>query len=184
MDQDLMKYVDRILISQEEIQAKVKEMGRKITKDYQKEEADLLLVCTLKGGVIFMADIMKEIDLDVEIDFMAVSSYGSSTVSSGDVRIIKDIQDPFMGKNILIIEDIIDTGYTLAYLCKNFLDRGARSVKVAALLNKEGGRANEFHADYVGFEIPNEYVIGYGMDFNQKLRNLPFVAVLKERYYK
>ena len=184
MDQDLMKYVDRILISEEEIQAKVKEMGKIITRDYEKEEADLLLVCTLKGGVVFMADIMKEIDLDVEIDFMAVSSYGSSTVSSGGVRIIKDIQESFMGKNILIIEDIIDTGYTLEYLTKNFKDRGAKSVKVAALLNKEGGRANEFHADYVGFEIPNEYVIGYGMDFNQKLRNLPFVAILKERYYK
>lgn len=184
MDEGLNKYVDRILCTKEEIAQRVKELGNQITNDYKDDKADLLLVCILKGGVMFMTELMKNIDLDVEIDFMSVASYGASTVSSGDVRIIKDIENSFMGKNLLIVEDIIDSGYTLSYLTKNLKDRGAKSVKIAALLNKEERRAVDLHGDYVGFEIPNEYVIGYGMDFNQKLRNLPYVATLNPIYYK
>lgn len=181
---DESKYVERILFSQEDIKKRVHELGQQIIEDYCSEEADLLLVGILKGAVIFMADLMKEIPLDVEIDFMSVSSYGASTVSSGDVRIIKDLENPVMGKNILIVEDIIDSGYTVDYLKRNLYHRGARSVKVATLLNKQERRANDLKADYIGFEVPNTFVVGYGMDFNQKFRNLPYVGVLKERYYK
>ncbi len=184
MDEGLNKFVDRVLFTKKEIADRVAELGKQITEYYEKDSADLLLVCILKGGVMFMTELMKNVDLDVEIDFMSVASYGANTVSSGDVRIIKDIENPFMGKNLLIVEDIIDTGYTLDYLTKNLKDRGAKSVKIAALLNKEGRRVVDLHGDFVGFDIPDEYVIGYGMDFNQKLRNLPYVATLKARYYK
>lgn len=179
----LSHYVQEVLFDEETIRDRVQTLGRQITQDYEKETADLLLVGILKGASIFMTDLMKFIDLDVEIDFMSVSSYGSSTVSSGDVRIIKDLDQHVMGKNILLIEDIIDTGYTLHYLMDNLKSRGAHSVKVAAMLNKQERRMVDIQADYVGFDIPNEYVIGYGMDFNQKLRNLPFIATLNPIYY-
>ncbi|MDD7593703.1 MAG: hypoxanthine phosphoribosyltransferase [Peptoniphilaceae bacterium] len=184
MREQLSNYVERVLYTPEQIQARVKELGAQITKDYQESRADFLLVGILKGASVFMADLMKEIDLDVEIDFMSVSSYGSSTVSSGDVRIIKDLDQHIMGKDILIVEDIIDTGYTLDYLKKNLLSRGAHSVKVAAILNKAERRVTEVEVDYVGFDIPDEYVIGYGMDFNQKLRNLPYIGTLNPVYYR
>ncbi|MCI6659465.1 MAG: hypoxanthine phosphoribosyltransferase [Peptoniphilaceae bacterium] len=178
------RYVDRVLFSEEDIAQRVQELGRQITEDYKDGKADLLLVCILKGASVFLADLMKRIDLDVEIDFMSVSSYGAHTVSSGDVRILKDLDHHFMGKDILIVEDIIDTGYTLTYLKKNLESRGARSVKVAAVLNKQSRRVTDIQGDYVGFEVPDEYVIGYGMDFNQKLRNLPYIGTLKPIYYK
>lgn len=178
------KYVDRVLFSQEEIAQRLQELGKEITEEYKDDRADLLLVGILKGACFFMTDLLKQIGLDVEIDFMSVSSYGASTVSSGDVRIIKDLQQLITGKNIIIVEDIIDTGYTLDYLTKNLKQRGAKSVKIAALLNKEARRVVDLHGDYIGFEIPDEYVIGYGLDFNQKLRNLPYVATLKPVYYR
>lgn len=180
----LLRYVDRILFTEEQIQARVEELGAAITKDYEKENADLLVVGILKGASVFMADLLKQIKLDVEIDFMSVSSYGSNTVSSGDVRIIKDLEQAIMGKNVLIVEDIVDTGYTLSYLVDNLLSRGAHSVKVACMLNKAERRVTDIQGDYVGFDIPDEYVIGYGMDFNQKLRNLPFIGTLNPIYYR
>ncbi len=178
------QYVDRILFTEEEIQTRVKELGEQITRDYHDASADLLLVGILKGATIFMGDLMKHIDLDVEIDFMSVSSYGGHTVSSGDVRIIKDLDQHIMGKDILIVEDIIDTGYTLDYLVHNLLSRGARSVKIAAVLNKQERRVVDLQGDYIGFDVPDEYVIGYGMDFNQKLRNLPYIGTLNPIYYR
>ncbi|MBY0584419.1 hypoxanthine phosphoribosyltransferase [Murdochiella sp. Marseille-P8839] len=181
---NLQQYVDRILFTEEEIQRRVAELGAKITADYANKNADLLVVGILKGASVFMADLLKHIDLDVEIDFMSVSSYGAGTVSSGDVRIIKDLEQPIMGKNVLIVEDIVDTGYTLKYLMENLLARGAHSVKIACMLDKEERRVTEITGDYVGFAIPDEYVIGYGMDFNQKLRNLPFIGTLNPIYYR
>lgn len=181
---NLAQYVDRVLFDEETIAERVKVLGAQITDDYKNETADLLLVGILKGAAIFMTDLMKFIDLDVEIDFMSVSSYGANTVSSGDVRIIKDLDQHIMGKNILIIEDIIDSGYTLKYLKENLMSRGAHSVKMAAMLNKQERRMVDIQGDYLGFDIPNEYVIGYGMDFNQKLRNLPFIATLNPIYYE
>lgn len=184
MDKGLAKYIDRILFTQEQIQDRIEALGHQITEDYKDQNADLLLVGILKGAVIFMAALMNEIDLDVEIDFMAVSSYGANTVSSGDIRILKDLDQKIMGKDILVIEDIIDSGYTMDYLKKNLLSRDANSVKVAVLLDKPANRAVEIPVDYVGFESPDAYVVGYGMDFNQKLRNLPFIGTLNPIYYK
>lgn len=180
----LQQYVDRILFTEEEIQRRVAEIGKQITMDYANRNADLLVICILKGASIFMTDLLKHIDLDVEIDFMSVSSYGAGTVSSGDVRIIKDLEHPIMGKDVLIVEDIVDTGYTLKYLVENLLARGAHSVKIACMLDKAERRVTEIQGDYVGFPIPDEYVIGYGMDFNQKLRNLPFIGTLNPIYYR
>lgn len=182
--ENLQQYVDRILFTEEEIQRRVAEIGAKITADYANENADLLVVGILKGASVFMADLLKHINLDVEIDFMSVSSYGAGTVSSGDVRIIKDLEQPIMGKNVLIVEDIVDTGYTLKYLLENLAARGAHSVKIACMLDKVERRVTDIEGDYVGFAIPDEYVIGYGMDFNQKLRNLPYIGTLNPIYYR
>ena len=163
---NLQQYVDRILFTEEEIQRRVAEIGKQITADYANRNADLLVIGILKGASVFMADLLKHIDLDVEIDFMSVSSYGAGTVSSGDVRIIKDLEQPIMGKDVLIVEDIVDTGYTLKYLVENLLARGAHSVKIACMLDKAERCVTEIQGDYVGFTIPDENVIGYGMDFN------------------
>lgn len=182
MRKELDKYVERVLISQEDLEKRIRELGDQITKDYAYQQEDLVLVCILKGSVVFMAELMKYIDLDCSIDFMSVSSYGSSTRSSGDVRIYKDLDNEVMGKNVLIVEDIIDSGYTLAYLKKNFEHRGANSVKVASLLNKPSRRIADVEGDYVGFEIPDAFVVGYGLDYNQKLRNLSYIGVLKKEY--
>lgn len=180
----LSKYVEEVLYTEEQIQKRVCELGKQITEDYRNEKADLVLVCVLKGAALFMTDLMKQIDLDMEIDFMSVSSYGEHTISSGDVRIIKDLERLVLGKNVLIVEDIIDTGYTLDYLTKNIRQRGAKSVRIAALLDKKARRVTDIEGDYIGFSIPDEFVIGYGLDFNQKLRNLPYVATLKRAYYE
>lgn len=184
MKSELSKYVEEILFTEDEIKERVAELGKQITADYHDDTADLLFVCILKGASIFMADLLKEIDLPVEIDFMAVSSYGKQTVSTGDVRILKDLDQRIAGKNILIVEDIVDSGYTLSYLVGNLHHRGAKSVRIVTLLNKEARRVVDIHADYVGFDIPDAFVIGYGLDFNQKLRNLPYIATLKRVYYE
>ena len=184
MNTDLSRYVDKILFTEEEIRSRIKQLGQEITEDYKDDPADLLMICILKGASVFMADLMKEVSIPVEIDFMSVSSYGQHTISTGDVRIIKDLDQRIAGKNILIVEDIIDTGYTLAYLKQNLAHRGAKSVKLVALLNKQARRIADVKGDYIGFEIPDEFVIGYGLDFNQKLRNLPYVGTLKPMYYE
>lgn len=183
MNNQLLEMVEKVLISEDELKTRIAELGKQITEDYKDDPTDLLLVGILKGAALFMTDLMRTIDLDVEIDFMSVSSYGANTVSSGDVRILKDLDQLIEGKNVLIIEDIIDTGYTLKYLKSNLESRGAKSVKIAALLNKQSRRITDVQGDYIGFEIPDAFVVGYGLDYAQKLRNLPFVGILKPEIY-
>ncbi|MDR7870935.1 MAG: hypoxanthine phosphoribosyltransferase [Tissierellaceae bacterium] len=173
--------VKEVLLTEEEISLRIDELGKQITKDY--EGKDLLVVGILKGAVIFMADLCKNIDLPIMIDFMAVSSYGNSTKSTGEVKIIKDLDFSVEGKDVLIVEDIIDTGLTLAYLTDNLKKRGANSVKIVTLLDKPERRNIEVKVDYLGFSIPDEFVVGYGLDYAELYRNLPYVASLKEEIY-
>lgn len=173
--------VKDVLLTEEEIALRVSELGKEITKDYQGK--DLLLVGILKGAVIFMAELCKNIDLPLMIDFMAVSSYGNSTKSTGEVRINKDLDFSVEGKEVLIVEDIIDTGLTLSYLTDNLKKRGANSVKIVTLLDKPDRRNVEVKVDYLGFSIPDKFVVGYGLDYSELYRNLPYIASLKEEVY-
>jgi hypoxanthine phosphoribosyltransferase len=166
-----------ILISEEQIAARIKEIGAQITRDYAGRNP--LLIGVLKGACFFLSDLMRAIDTRVSIEFMAISSYGSSTRTSGEVRIMKDLDVPIEGRHILVVEDIVDTGLTLSYLLANLQSRGAASVKLAALLDKYDRRQREVKIDYLGFPIPDEFVVGYGLDFAERYRNLPFIAVLK-----
>lgn len=168
----------KILITQEQIWQRAKELGEQITKDYQGEE--LVLVGTLRGAVPWMADIMKCIDLDLEIDFVSASSYGSGTVSSGEVKIKKDIELEIAGKHVLIIEDIIDTGNTLKALKDYFGIKKPKSVKICTLLDKPSRRKADVCGDYIGFEVDDLFIIGYGLDFDQKYRNLPYISYLED----
>ena len=167
-----------ILISEKEIQEKVKELGQQISQDYAGKRP--LLVCVLKGAVIFLADFIRSLDFPMEIDFMATSSYGSSTKSSGVVRILKDLETPVEDRHIIIVEDIIDTGLTLKYLAENIVSRGPASLKIVTLLDKPSRRKVDIEAHYTGFKIPDKFVVGYGLDFNEDYRQLPAVYVLKE----
>lgn len=173
--------VKEVLVTSEEIDAKVKELGKQITEDYRGK--NLMLVGILKGAVIFMAELAKNIDMPILMDFMAVSSYGKSSTSTGVVRIIKDLDCSIEDKDILIIEDIIDTGLTLSYLTDNLKKRGAKSVKICTLLDKPDRRKAEVPVHYRGFLVPDEFVVGYGLDYAEQYRNLPFVAALKEEVY-
>ncbi len=174
--------VEKILVSEEEIIQRCREMGQKINRDYAQKEPPLL-VALLKGSVPFLAELIKHIDLDIEFDFMDVSSY-AGTESTGEIKVIKDLDRPIKGAEILIVEDIVDTGRTLKTVRELLLSKGASSVKVITLLDKPDRRVVELEAEYVGFTIPNEFVVGYGLDFNQKYRNLPYIGVLKEECYK
>ncbi len=174
------KDIERILISEEQIIARSKEMGQQITKDYEGKKP--MLVALLKGSVPFIAELMKHIELDIEIDFMDVSSY-SGTESKGDVRIDKDLTCSIQGLDIILVEDIVDTGHTLSKVVALLYQKGANSVKIASLLDKPERRVVDIKADYIGFEVPNYFVVGFGLDFNQKYRNLPYVGVLKEECY-
>ncbi len=176
------KIIKTILVSEEDINKKVKELGKILTEDYKDKE--LIVVGILKGAVVFMSDLCREIKLPILMDFMAVSSYGKSSVSTGEVRIVKDLDYSVENKDILIVEDIIDTGYTLSYLTDNLRKRGASSVKIITLLDKPDRRKADVHVDYLGFEIPDEFVVGYGLDYAEQYRNLPYVAALKEEVYK
>ena len=176
------KIIKSILVSEEDINKKVKELGKILTEDYKDKE--LIVVGILKGAVVFMSDLCREIKLPILMDFMAVSSYGKSSVSTGEVRIVKDLDYSVENKDILIVEDIIDTGYTLSYLTDNLRKRGASSVKIITLLDKPDRRKADVHVDYLGFEIPDEFVVGYGLDYAEQYRNLPYVAALKEEVYK
>lgn len=178
MHQDLKK----ILVSEEEIVAKCKELGARISYDYRTVGEIPLLVAVLKGSVPFLAELVKHIDLDIEFDFMDVSSY-EGTESIGDVRIIKDLDRSIKGTSILLVEDIVDTGRTIKEVTRLLLNKGATEVKIVSLLDKPSRRVIEISADYVGFEIPNEFVVGFGLDFNEKYRNLPYVGVLKDEFY-
>jgi hypoxanthine phosphoribosyltransferase len=166
------------LFSSEKIQARIGEMGAEIARDYK--DKNPLLIVVLKGACIFASDLLRAIDLKLGIEFMAISSYGASTRTSGEVRIVKDLDVPIEGRDILVIEDIVDTGLTLSYLMENLRSRGASSVKLAALLDKHERRQREVAIDYLGFGIPDEFVVGYGLDFAERYRNLPFIAILKD----
>lgn len=166
-----------VLISEEQLQARIRELGAEITLDYSTRRPEL--ICVLKGAMIFMSDLMRSIDLNLSIDFIAVSSYGKGKNSSGEVKIIKDLDEPLEGRDILLIEDILDTGLTLSYLLNNFHSRGATSIKIVTLLNKPERRKVEVTPDYVGFEIPDKFVVGYGLDFDERYRNLPYIGVVK-----
>lgn len=176
------KEIKKILVSKEAIAKRVAEIGAEISHDYEGEP--ITLVCTLRGGCVFFADLMRAIEGDVEIDFIAVSSYGAGTSTSGEVKMVKDLSEPITGKNIIIVEDIIDTGVTLSYLKRLLLTRNPKSLKICTLLDKPSRRKVEFKGDYVGFEIENEYVVGYGLDFDQKLRHYPDVCVLAPEMYE
>lgn len=173
--------IQKILITEEQIQEKVKELGKLLTEEY--EGRFPLAVGVLKGAMPFMADLLKHIDTYLEMDFMDVSSYGNATVSSGEVKILKDLNTSVEGRDILIIEDIIDSGLTLSYLVDLFRYRKANSIKIVTLLDKPSGRKADIQADYAGFIIPDEFVVGYGLDYCEKYRNLPFIGVLKPEVY-
>ena len=167
-----------VLLSEEKIQARIRQLGAQITQEYA--GLNPLLIGVLKGACFFLSDLMRAIDTRVSVEFMAISSYGSSTRTSGEVRIMKDLDVPIEGRHILVVEDIVDTGLTLSYLLANLQSRGAASVKLAALLDKFERRQREVQIDYLGFQIPDEFVVGYGLDFAERYRNLPFIAVLKD----
>ncbi len=167
-----------ILISREELAKRVEELGAQISEDYKGE--DLFLIGILKGSVPFMADLMRAITLDVEMDFMSVSSYGSGTKTSGVVRILKDLDSDIAGKNVLIVEDIIDSGLTLAYLKEYLAKRGPKSVRIVTMLSKPARRNADIEADYTGFTVDDKFIVGYGLDIDQKFRNLPYISWIKE----
>lgn len=175
------KEIKKVLVSREEIAKRVAELGKQISEDYKGES--VTLVCTLRGASIFFADLVREIEGDVEIDFIAVSSYGAGTKSSGEVKMIKDLSEPIKDKNVIIVEDIIDTGITLCYLKKLLLARAPKSLKVCSLLDKPSRRQVDFKGDYIGFEIENEFVVGYGLDYGEKMRNFKDVCVLAPEVY-
>ena len=166
-----------VLLSEEQIRTRIVDLGAQITRDYA--GLNPLLIGVLKGALFFLSDLMRAIDTRLSLEFMAISSYGSSTRTSGEVRIMKDLDVPIEGRHILVVEDIVDTGLTLSYLMANLHARGVASVKLAALLDKFDRRQKEVKIDYLGFQIPDEFVVGYGLDFAERYRNLPFIAVLK-----
>ncbi|MBF0724775.1 hypoxanthine phosphoribosyltransferase [Enterococcus gallinarum] len=178
----LDKDIEKILITREEIQNRCSELGKELTEIYK--EKNPLVVGVLKGAVPFMADIVREMDCHLELDFMDVSSYGNATISSGEVKILKDLDTNVEGRDMLIVEDIIDSGRTLAYLVDLFKYRKAKSVKIVTLLDKPEGRVVKIDADYIGFDVPNEFVVGYGLDYAEQYRNLPYVGVLKPSVYQ
>lgn len=173
--------LSRVLVSREEIAEAVSALGRKITEDYQGKE--LMLVGILKGAVVFFSDLVREIDLPLKMEFMAVSSYGASTKTTGVVNLVKDITVDITGMHVLIVEDIVDSGMTLSYLKKYLSTRGAASIRIATLLDKPERRRVDLKADYFCFTIPDEFVVGYGLDYAEKYRNLPDIGVLDPRIY-
>lgn len=173
--------IQEVLYSEEQIQGKIKELGELLSTDY--EGKNPLVICVLKGAFIFMADLVKQIRVPLEIDFMAVSSYGQSTKSSGVVKIIKDLDVSVEGRHILIVEDIIDSGLTLSYLIDVLERRNAKTISVVALFNKPARRTVELEPDYAGYVLPDEFVVGYGLDYAEKYRNLPFIGILKPEIY-
>jgi len=174
--------IDEILITEEEIREKVTELGKKITRDYQGK--DLVFIGVLRGAVIFMSDLARAISIPMIFDFMAISSYGAATESSGVVRILKDLDESIAGKDVLIVEDIVDTGLTLDYLFRILKSRKPASLKVCTLLTKSTRRKVKVRVDYLGFDIPNKFVVGYGLDYAGKFRNVPFIFTLNPKIYK
>ncbi len=167
----------RVLLSEEEVDARIQQIGDQISKDY--EGGQVHLVCVLKGGSFFMCELAKRITVPVSLDFMSVSSYGKDTKSSGVVKIVKDLDESIKGKDVLVVEDIVDSGRTLSYLLEMLRDRGPKSLRLCTLLDKPDRRVVDVHVDYTGFAIPDEFVVGYGLDYDQKYRNLPFIGVVE-----
>lgn len=175
MEENILK----ILFKEEEIQKRVKELGQQITRDYR--DKDLFVIGILKGAVVFLSDLIREIKVPLQMDFMAVSSYGTSTHTSGVVRFLKDLELDIAGKDVLVVEDIVDTGLTLTYLKENLLARGPRSLKICTFLDKPSRRKIAITPDYNGYEIPDEFVVGYGLDYNEQYRHLPYIGVLNPK---
>ena len=182
ISKNMLEDIEKVLISEEELQKIVSDMGRKISEDYK--DKDLLLVSVLKGSVIFMADLMRAITVPLNIDFMSVSSYGGGTKTTGVVKILKDLDLDLSGKDILIVEDILDSGMTLSYLSNLLRQRNVNSIRIATLLDKPERRIADVHADYFCFTVPDEFVVGYGLDYNQQYRHLPYIGVLKPEIYE
>lgn len=178
----LDELIDEILITEEQIRQRTRELAQEISRDY--EGQDLLLICVLKGGIVFLVDLMRELTVPHSVDFMATSSYGAATESSGVVRLLKDLDAPIAGRDVLIVEDIIDSGRTLDYLTRILRERNPASLRICSLLNKPERREVKIPIDYLGFNIPNKFVFGYGLDLDQLYRNLPFVAVVKPGLYE
>ena len=174
--------IQEILFSEEVLTKRIKELASEVNRDYKGK--DLVVVGILKGSVIFAAELIKNISIPCEIDFMAVSSYGSSTETSGVVRILKDLDNNIEGKDILVVEDIVDTGVTLTYLLKYLQARKANSIEIISLLNKEARRTSNLEVKYIGFEVPDGFIVGYGIDYAEKYRNLPFIGILKSEVYE
>ena len=174
--------IEEVLYSEEEISAVVKDLGAQLTKEY--EGKNPLVIGVLKGAVMFMTDLSRAMDCDLELDFMDVSSYGAGMESTRDVKILKDLDTTVDGRDLLIVEDIIDTGRTLSYLIEIFKYRKAKSIKVVTLMDKKERRVVDLEADYIGINVPNEFVVGYGLDFNEKYRNLPYIGILKTEVYE
>jgi hypoxanthine phosphoribosyltransferase len=179
---DLLVDIDHILIDETQLKNRIVELAAEIETAYAQEE-DLLLICVLKGGYMFLSDLSKAISRPHEIEFMGISSYGSGTKSSGAVQIIMDLKQPIAGRNVLIVEDIIDSGRTLDYMRRNLMARSPASLSICTLLNKPSRREIDVDVEYVGFNIPDEFVVGYGLDFDEIYRNLPFIAVLKPEVF-
>lgn len=173
--------IERILFTGEELAAKVRELAQEITRDYQ--DKNLLVIGVLKGAAVFMSDLIRELDFDIRTDYIVVSSYGNATVSSGDLKIIKDVSPFLNGCHVLLVEDIIDTGCTMSTVRGKMLERGADSVKICALMDKPSRRIIPIHADYTGFTVPDEFIVGYGIDYAEKYRNLPYIGILKKELY-
>lgn len=178
----MIKDIEKVLLTEEQIVKRVKEMGNEISNDYKGK--DLLIVGILKGSVVFASELIKNITIPTEIDFMAVSSYGNSSETTGVVRILKDLDHSIEGKDIIIVEDIIDSGVTLDYLLKYLKARKANSIEIVTLLTKPARRKVDINVKYCGFEVPDEFLVGYGLDYAEKYRNLPYVGILKEEVYK
>ena len=178
---DLHSAISHVVLSEEEIQTRIRDLGAQISADYGDEP--VLLVAVLRGAAIFVADLSRAISSPVELDFMAVSSYGSSTKSSGVVRILKDLDEDIEGRHVLVCEDILDTGLTLKYLLKNLASRKPASLEIVTLLHKEGKQRVPIRCRYVGFPVADEFVVGYGLDYAERYRNLPYVGVLKPEIY-
>ena len=166
-----------VLLTEEEVDRKIQEIGEQISKDYAGEQVHL--VCVLRGGAFFMCELAKRITVPVSLDFMSVSSYGGDTKSSGVVKIVKDLDDALAGKNVIVVEDIVDSGRTLSYLLEMLNDRGPKSMKLCTLLDKPDRRVVDVKVDYTGFQIPDEFVVGYGLDYDQKYRNLPYIGIVE-----
>lgn len=177
----MIKDIKEVLFNEEDITKKVKEISKEISRDYKGK--DLVVVGVLKGSVLFAAELIKGITIPCEIDFMAVSSYGDATESSGVVRILKDLDHSIEGRDILIVEDIVDSGITLSYLTKYLKARKANSIEIVTLLNKPARRKKDIHVKYIGYDVPDEFIVGYGIDYAEKYRNLPFIGVLKPEVY-